>query len=52
MARSLFPDKDIRLIEDPDEALGSALSIGSDILITGSFYLAGAMKELRKDNES
>lgn len=52
MARSLFPGKDIRLIEDPDEALSSALGIGNDILITGSFYLAGAMKVLRKDNES
>lgn len=50
-ARSLFPDKDIRLIENPDTALDSALALPSDILITGSFYLAGEMERLRKEYE-
>ena len=50
-ARRMFPEKDIRLVEDPDEALDSALALSSDILVTGSFYLAGEMEKLRKGNE-
>ena len=42
------PDKDIVLIEDADAALDSALSGSSGILITGSFYLPGEMRKLRK----
>ena len=49
--RSMFPEKDIMLIAHPDEALDSALALSSDILITGSFYLAGEMKKLRKYDE-
>ena len=47
-ARSAFPDKDIVLIEDADAALDSALSGSFGILITGSFYLPGEMRKLRK----
>lgn len=47
-AKSAFPDKDIVLIEDADAALDSALSGSSGILITGSFYLPGEMRKLRK----
>ena len=50
-AARLFPEKDISLIENPDEALDSALSLSSDILITGSFYLASEMERLRKQYE-
>ena len=52
MARSLFPEKSVRLVENPDEALGIALDSGHDILITGSFYLPSEMKMLRRMHES
>lgn len=47
-ARNLFPDKRIFLQEDPNAALNSALSLPSDILITGSFYLACGLERIRK----
>ncbi len=50
LASELFPEKDITLIEDPDAALDSALAFSSDILITGSFYLAGAMGRLKNES--
>jgi len=48
LARSISPDKEMYLIEDPKEALEKALSLNSSgaILITGSFYLAGAIEEV------
>ena len=46
-AEELFPEKDIRLVPDPDKALDSALALSSDILITGSFYLVSEMERLR-----
>ncbi len=52
MARSFFPEKSVRLVENPDEALGIALDSGHDILITGSFYLPSEMKMLRRMHES
>ncbi len=48
LATALFPDKDIRLEEDQDRALDSALAFSSDILITGSFYLAAGMGRLKE----
>ena len=50
--KELFPDKDIMMEQDADIALDSALTLSSDILITGSFYLASEMERLRKSNES
>ena len=44
----LFPELDISVVDNPDDALNSALSVSSAILITGSFYLAGEMERLRK----
>ncbi len=48
MARRLAPDKEIHLIEDARAALEKALELSGDgaILITGSFYLAGAIEEV------
>ena len=51
-AKKLFPEKDVSLATSPDEALDSALALSSDILITGSFYLASEMRRLRKCYES
>ncbi len=47
-AQRMFPEKEISLVVNQDEALDSALSLSSDILITGSFYLAAGMERLRK----
>lgn len=44
-ATTLFPDKDIMLIPDSHEAVSKAMEGKGDILITGSFYLASAIKE-------
>ncbi len=52
LAVSLFPKKDIEYIESPSVAFDSALTLSSDILITGSFYLAAEIERLRGENES
>ena len=52
LAVSLFPEKDIEYIESPSVAFDSALTLSSDILITGSFYLAAEIERLRGENES
>ncbi len=46
LSKELFPDKDIIYIPDRNEALDKALSLGDDILITGSFYLPSGMEKL------
>ncbi len=51
-AKEMFPEKDIVLISSPDDAFDSALALSSDILITGSFYLASEIKMLRDCYES
>ena len=52
IAKALFPEKDIELIPNPDEALEWALDNGKDILVTGSFYLPPEMEKLRRAHES
>ena len=52
LSRSLFPEKEIVLIPDPDEALGWAMDNGKDILVTGSFYLPPEMAGIRRAHES
>ena len=52
LSRSLFPEKEIALIPDPDEALGWAMDNGKDILVTGSFYLPPEMAGIRRAHES
>ena len=50
LAKSLAPDRKMYLIEDSAAALAKALELNSNgaILITGSFYLAGAIEEVMR----